>query len=101
MLEAISRIETYSSRGRNAFDSDELIQTWIVHHLQLVGEAARKLSEEIRSAHPEVPWKEIVGMRHILVHDYFRVDLDEVWAAVEHDLPLLRVSVTAIMSSFG
>jgi len=101
MLEAITKIESYASRGRQAFEQDELIQTWVVHHLQLVGEAARRLSDGLRQAHPEVPWKEIVGMRHILVHDYFRVDLDEVWAAVERDLPVLRKGVEAILNSLG
>lgn len=90
MLDAIERIEKYAARGRGEFSENELIQTWIVHHLQIVGEGARKLSLEFRSRFPGIPWKQIVAMRHILVHDYFGVDLDQVWSAVEADVPVLK-----------
>ena len=98
ILEAIGRIERYASGGRGSFDSDELVQTWVVHHLQIIGEAVRGLSEEIRSAHPEVPWAQIAAMRNILVHDYFGIDLEEVWAAVARDVPALKAKVAAILS---
>ena len=74
ILEAIERIEKYQERGSKAFHSDELVQTWIVHHLQIVGEAVNKLSDELRKRHPEIPWPEIVAMRNVLVHDYFTVE---------------------------
>ena len=76
-----------------AFDADELVQSWMLHHVQIVGEAVRALSIPFREANPQVPWKQIIGMRHILVHDYFGIDLEEVWAAVEHDLPDLKRKV--------
>jgi uncharacterized protein with HEPN domain len=78
VIEAIERIERYAARGREAFDRDELLQTWVVHHIQIVGEAVRKLSDALRSEHPEIPWAEIIGMRNIVVHDYFGVDTEEV-----------------------
>jgi len=53
------------------FESDELIQNWFVRHLQIIGEAAYALPKELRDQRPEIPWIEIIGMRHILVHDYF------------------------------
>lgn len=98
ILEAIERIEKYASGGRESFDRDELVQTWIVHHLQIIGEAVRGLSEEVRSAHPNVPWAQIAAMRNILVHDYFGIDLEEVWAAVARDVPALKAKVAAILS---
>ena len=76
---------------------DELIQTWVVHHIQIIGEAARKLSEEARSEHDEVPWPAIIAMRNILVHDYFSVDIDEVWSTIERDIPPLKVEVSSIL----
>ncbi|HEX2798811.1 MAG TPA: DUF86 domain-containing protein [Thermoanaerobaculia bacterium] len=97
ILEAIERIEKYASGGRASFDRDELVQTWIVHHLQIIGEAVRGLSEEIRSAHSDVPWAQIAAMRNILVHDYFGIDLEEVWAAVARDVPPLKAKVAAIL----
>ena len=99
ILEAIERIEKYASGGRAIFDRDELVQTWVLHHLQIIGEAVRGLSDEIRSAHPDIPWAQIAAMRNILVHDYFGIDLDEVWAAVVRDLPQLKAKITAALAS--
>ncbi len=76
--EAITRIEKYASRGRDAFDADELIQIWIVHHIQMIGEATGKISDELKARHPEVPWAIIKAMRNVLVHFYFGVNLNEV-----------------------
>ena len=61
IIEAIDRIERYSSRGRDVFERDELVQNWIVNHLQLIGEAARSLSSDLREANKEVPWAKILG----------------------------------------
>jgi uncharacterized protein with HEPN domain len=71
ILEAIENIEKYASRGHEAFEHDELIQTWIVHHLQIIGEAASSFPDNFRERYPEVPWSKIIGMRNILVHNYF------------------------------
>jgi uncharacterized protein with HEPN domain len=97
ILEAVDLIEKYASRGRRAYDADELIQTWVVHHLQIIGEAAGKLSEQFREKHAEVPWAVIKAMRNVLVHFYFGVDLEKVWGAIEHDLPVLKSQVAAIL----
>ena len=99
ILEAIDRIEKYSREGRTAFDRDELVQTWIVHHLQIVGEAVRALTDETRGRRPDIPWLQIAGMRNILVHDYFGIDLNEVWTAVERDLPMLKAAVRSLLGT--
>ncbi len=88
--EAIERIERYALRGRAAFDDDELIQTWILHHLQIIGEAARAVTPETQKMSPGIPWAQIIGMRNILVHHYFGIDRDVVWEAVVRDLPPLK-----------
>jgi len=97
ILEAIQRIEKYVDKGRDNFDGDELVQTWVLHHLQIIGEAARKLPPEFKAAHPEVPWAKIIGMRHILVHHYFEIDVDAVWAVVEKDLSELKMHIEALL----
>ena len=97
VLEAIARIEKYSIQGRGAFERDELLQNWIVRHLQILGEACRGLSDGFRTQHPEIPWSKIIGMRHILVHDYFGIDVDVVWRAVEHELPTLKRQVQTLL----
>jgi uncharacterized protein with HEPN domain len=101
ILEAIERIEKYAARGRAAFDEDELIQTWVVHHIEVIGEACRALSEEFQARYAGVPWSDIIGMRNILVHHYFGIDPDAVWSVVEHDLPDLKLNVQAILRELG
>jgi len=87
MLEAIEEIERYAIRGRDAFLQDELVQVWMVHHLQIIGEAAARLPSRLRSASPGVPCKQVTGLRNVLVHAYFRVGPLEVWVVVDRDIP--------------
>ena len=101
ILEAIERVGKYAAQGREAFDRDELVQTWMIHHVQIVGEAASKLPVPLREGHPEVPWARIIAMRNILVHDYFGIDPDEVWSAVEDDLPDLKAKIEAILGELS
>jgi len=68
ILEAVGNVERDVSRGRTAFEQDELLQTWFVRQLQVIGEAVRGIPEEVRALAPDVPWPKIVGMRHVLVH---------------------------------
>lgn len=63
ILEAIEKISLHKGSQRTAFDANELLQVWIVHHLQIIGEAASRLSEELRARYPDVPWGQIIGMR--------------------------------------
>ena len=90
IIEAIERIERVTSRGKKEFYDDEMVQVWVIHHLQIIGEAVRGILPEFRSVHPEIPWSDIIGMRNVLVHHYFGIDKDAVWKVVEHDLPLLK-----------
>ncbi len=100
ILDAIEKIEKYIN-AENDFvplSESDLYQVWVAHHLQIIGEAASKLSEEFRKQHPEVAWGGMIGMRHVLVHGYFETDLDAVWNAVENDLPLLKRQIQAILT---
>jgi len=96
ILEAIDRVERYAAKGRTAFEGDELIQTWIIHHLEIVGEAAAKLGRDFQEQHSQVPWPQLVAMRNMLVHEYFGIDLEEVWQVIEHDLPVLKRQIKEI-----
>ena len=101
ILEAIERIGKYAAKGEDAFRSDELIQNWVVRNIQVIGEAARALSQEFRDRHPTVPWSDIIGMRHVLVHDYFHIDLDVVWEVVRRDLPNLAHEIRRIAAELN
>lgn len=95
--EAIENIQKYAARGKDAFNEDELIQTWILHHIQILGEAAARISDEFQEHHPDIPWFKIVGMRNILVHGYFKIDVNAVWLVVENDLPALYDQIKRIL----
>ena len=99
ILTAIDRILSKTTQGRNAFDADEMLQVWVLHHLQIVGEAARCLSEEFRRLYPDPVWSRAAGMRHILVHHYFEIDASQIWNAVERELRPLREHVMIILAS--
>ena len=97
ILEAVDKIEQKTVRDQGVFASDEMLQIWIIHHLQIIGEAASRMSEQFLDAHPEVPWNKIIGMRHVLVHGYFEIDQDIVWKAVVNDLPKLKTQVETMI----
>jgi uncharacterized protein with HEPN domain len=75
-----------------------MLQVWVLHHLQIIGEASRSLSEEFRQRHPDRVWSMATGMRNILVHHYFEIDQALVWQVVVNDLPNLRATVERILT---
>jgi len=97
ILEAIEKIERYASKGKDAFLENELIQTWIVYHFQIIGEATNHLSDSLQEEHPDIPWPDIVAMQNVLVHQYFGIDLDQVWDTTKIDLPVLKANLEKIL----
>ncbi|MBI4877992.1 MAG: DUF86 domain-containing protein [Acidobacteria bacterium] len=98
IVEAAEAIEKYAVRGRHAFDSDELVQTWIVRHLQIIGEAERGLSPAFRERYPDEIWTRAIGMRNIVVHRYFAMDPDAVWDAIERGVRQIKAKAQTIPS---
>jgi len=98
ILEAVAAVERYANCERQDFDSNELLQTWFLHHLQIIGEAARAIPEPVRALAPEVPWHKITGMRNILVHGYFEVDKDLLWDTATRDLPALKPPIERLLT---
>lgn len=98
---AIEQIEKYTATGRSAFDDNELVLSWVLHRLMIIGEASRGLSIEFRATHAEVEWWQMIAMRNFLVHAYFGVDPDEVWATVERDVPVLKRAGATIIGATG
>jgi len=97
IIESAEKISRYSRKGKNTFDEDELIRTWMVHHILLIGEAASRITENFREKHDEIPWAGIIGMRNIIVHEYFGIDYDEVWRTATNDLPSLINEIRKIL----
>ncbi len=84
---AIDKIQrALRGKSRSDFDTDEMLQVWVIYHLQIIGEAVSRLTEDFTARYPQSPWRKIIGMRHILVHQYFGVDKEIVWGVIENDL---------------
>lgn len=83
---------------REDFDNNELLQLSLTHLLQVIGEAARRVSPDFRAAYLTIPWKAIVGMRSKVVHDYLNIDEDVVWNTVKNDLPFLILELQKIIN---
>ena len=96
ILECVEWIARYTGEGRDAFFSDRKTQSATLRELQTLAESARRLSNELREAHPEVPWESIFGFRNVLVHDYLGIRLERIWDIIERDLPVFRASLEAI-----
>ena len=93
ILEAVDRILLFGQDGETRFRTDVRTQDAIIRNLQVMGEAVKKVSAETRDAHPEIPWKDIAGMRDRVVHDYFGISLEIVWDVVVNHIPALREKI--------
>jgi uncharacterized protein with HEPN domain len=100
ILEALLKIEKYAAKGEQEFYKEELIQVWIIHYIQIAGEAANQLSDSLKKNHTEIPWKGISGMRNLLGHQYFGLDLDEIWDTVSTDLPVLKEKMQELLTDY-
>ena len=99
ILEAIERIQHRIQIER--LQEEDLLQVWVLYHLQIVGEAVRSLSSNLTQQHPEVPWSQIVGLRNRVVHEYFDIDLDIVIDIVANDLPGFQSQIEGILQEFS
>lgn len=97
--DAILRIEEYASVGREEFFAKTHWQDAIIRQLEIVGEASKRLSEELRNTNPAVPWRRVCGLRDVLIHNYMGVDLEAVWSVVESGIPGLKETVAKLLEN--
>jgi len=97
--DALEDIHRYTSGGRQAFFVDRMRQDATLRKLQVIGEAVKRLSEDTKSKQPQIPWKQIAGMRDKVIHDYFGINLDIIWGVVEKSLPALERAVHELLDT--
>ena len=96
--DALADIAAYTAAGRDAFLHSKMMRDAVVRNIEIIGEAAKRLPQDVRDRAPEIPWKNVAGMRDVIVHDYFAIDDEIVWGVVERDLPKLRAAVDRLLA---
>ena len=99
ILDAAQRVESYVSVGRETFFSTPHWQDAVIRQLEVVGEATKGLSIDIRKKHPRIPWRRMAGLRDVLIHNYMGVDLNAVWSITQKEIPILRRDIAAIIET--
>jgi uncharacterized protein with HEPN domain len=99
ILQALERVEEIGRRGREAFLAEWLLQDAAIRNFEIVGEAAKRVSPALQGAHQEIPWADLAGFRDVLIHQYFRVDLEIVWALIEKRVAALRGDVARLVTA--
>jgi len=97
ILLSIKKIKEYTKDLSKAdFDSNELVQDAVLRNIEIIGEATKKISQELKSKYKEIPWREMSGMRDKLVHDYMGIDVEVVWKTITDDIPLIETLINKI-----
>jgi len=102
VLDAINTVEEYlHGVNEEKFKATQLLQDGVIRQIEIIGEAVRRVSKDIRQTYGETPWQDIAGMRDKLIHDYFGVDIEKVWDTAQEDLPVLKEQVIRILKDYG
>lgn len=97
ILGAIASVESYTAEGEAAFLYDRRTQDAVIRNLEIIGEAANKLSPELQASNPDIPWADMIGMRNRLIHGYLTVDLNIVWSTVHEVLPGFKTKIAGLL----
>ena len=96
--DAIAQITIYAMPGETEFRKSRQIQDAVIRNFEIIGEAVKHISDSLRSKYPEIPWKQIAGMRDEMIHEYFGVDFTIVWDTIQKDLPKLKQTVDGLLA---
>lgn len=102
ILESISRIEEYVKDVDEAeFYGNGEKQDAVLRRLEIIGEAVKNIPQDVRDGYPEIPWKQIAGMRDIVIHEYFGVNLGRIWKVIQVDMKDLKDKINKIKREIG
>ena len=101
IVECIGWIENYCTIGKEEFLRDRKTQDAVIRNIEIIGEASKKISQELKDRYIDIPWKKISGTRDRIVHDYFGVDYEIIWVVVEKELEVLKREVSKILKEIG
>ncbi len=97
ILECAKKIELFTADGKARFMRDGMVQDAVVRNFEIIGEAAKRLDDSYRTAHPEIPWRALAGLRDVFIHQYEGIEPERVWAIVEREPPNLREAIAALL----
>lgn len=97
--ESLIKIRKYTQDGQQVFIVDSMAQDAVIRNFEIIGEAAKRLSAEIKATEPDIPWRSVAGFRDVLIHDYMGVDVNEVWNVVQDHLPQLCLAIARMLES--
>ena len=102
ILESIEKIEEYTANvDEDEFYENTFIQDAVLRRLEIIGEAVKNIPNDFRAKYPDIPWRQIAGMRDILIHAYFGVNLRRVWKVIKEDLPELKLKILKILNKIS
>ena len=101
IFESIQKIESYTDGlSEKEFEENSEKQDAVLRRIEIIGEAVKNLSQETRSKYPNIRWREIAGMRDVVIHQYFGVTTGLVWRVIKSDLPVLKSKIKDIIKAF-
>ena len=100
VIDSIVLIEQYTlGRSEEEFNNDLQLQDAIIRRIEIMGEAMNNISEDFQKRYSHIPWREVIAMRNILIHEYFGVDINRIWTSIKNDMPQLRLWLEQILDT--
>lgn len=97
IIDSIENIQEYTKSGKEVFMKTKIIQDAVIRNLEIMGEATKKISSTLKKDYPDIPWREMAGLRDVLIHGYLGVDIKIVWNVVQNELPNLKEEIKSLL----
>jgi len=101
ILESIAEVIDTTPATQLAFEADKLVQSHVLRHIAIIGEAASRLPKRLRDTNPQIPWRQIIDMRNILIHAYRGINWQRVYDTARSDVPNLKLQIETILAALS